>query len=63
MWAKTKKQPLDASSDKDEHKDEFFTKEYWQNKYEALTVEMEKRDKDIADLKNSVMKALGRNLA
>lgn len=62
MWAKTKKQPpatMDAANGDD--KEEVFSKEYWQKKYEALTVEMETRDKDMADLKEKIMNALGRN--
>jgi hypothetical protein len=70
MWAKTKKQPLDADADADaqadndtKEGDEMFSKAYWQKKYEALTMEMESRDKEMADLKYRVMQAMDRNFA
>ncbi|KAG5971991.1 hypothetical protein E4U58_007030 [Claviceps cyperi] len=37
------------------------SKEYWQRKYQALTVEMMQKDKDLSDLREKVMGALGRN--
>ncbi|OAQ69165.1 ARS binding protein Abp2 [Pochonia chlamydosporia 170] len=60
MWAKTKKVPTTAGEDGQNPKEDLFTKEYWQQKYEALTVQMEARDKDLADLRDKVMNALGR---
>ncbi|KAK2591180.1 hypothetical protein QQS21_011136 [Conoideocrella luteorostrata] len=69
MWAKTKTQPpvppvggeaSGGGDDEGEDKDQLFTKEYWQRKYEVLTAEMATRDKDLADLKFKIMSALGR---
>lgn len=41
--------------------EELFSKEYWQRKYEALTAELANRDRDLANLKDQVMTALGRS--
>ncbi|OAA43744.1 ARS binding protein 2 [Metarhizium rileyi] len=60
MWAKTKKRH-DPDNNGGEKQEEKFTKEYWQKKYEALTAQMENKEKDLADLKDKVMKALGRD--
>lgn len=71
MWAKAKNKkpppPSAAGSESgsvgrdDEHdKEQLFSREYWQRKYEELTVQMMNRDKDLADLKDKVMAALGR---
>ncbi|KAG6017238.1 hypothetical protein E4U43_001951 [Claviceps pusilla] len=46
--------------DDDDDKGQLFSKAYWQRKYEELTIEMMNRDKDLADLKDKVMAALGR---
>ncbi|KAG6003728.1 hypothetical protein E4U21_001781 [Claviceps maximensis] len=48
-----------ASTENDEE-EQSFSKAYWQKKYEELTIEMMNRDKDLADLKDKVMAALGR---
>ncbi|KAG5951905.1 hypothetical protein E4U53_002026 [Claviceps sorghi] len=72
MWARTKKSPPppppppsaaeDANGGSKDNNDEEqpFSKAYWQRKYQELTIEMMNRDKDLADLKDKVMAALGR---
>ncbi|EFY91034.1 ARS binding protein Abp2, putative [Metarhizium acridum CQMa 102] len=66
MWAKTKRPPTpdedrDQDQDQDQQQEGKFTKEYWQKKYEALTAELESRDRNLADLRDKVTKALGRD--
>ncbi|KAG5978116.1 hypothetical protein E4U55_006400 [Claviceps digitariae] len=43
------------------HQSQSFSKAYWQQKYQDLTIEMMNRDKHLADLKDKVMAALGRD--
>lgn len=66
MWAKTKRPPTpdedrDQEQQQQQQEEGEFTKEYWQKKYEALTAELESRDRNLADLRDKVTKALGRN--
>ncbi|KAG5919346.1 hypothetical protein E4U61_000966 [Claviceps capensis] len=69
MWAKANKKTQQANGEEPRLDDavggdghgKLHSKEYWQRKYQALTVEMMQKDKDLSDLKEKVMGALGRN--
>ncbi|QUC24023.1 uncharacterized protein UV8b_08264 [Ustilaginoidea virens] len=73
MWSRAKrKQPCPAppptanpvSADvESKQDDDLFSKEYWQKKYEALTIAMEDRDKHLTRLRDRVMSAIGRDFA